>query len=163
VLGPHGLEDGRDQVRTRQRAGRQDHQRGARDTRDLGRDRGAEVGVLAHHDIGSPGTQVVADGRHVTPSALAREVLGELDLGVERHDRSQRGEVEDGRGRGSRLAGGQSLEALRLDPRHLVARPGDGHRVAGGRDRPGEGKQRLQVACPADEREEDPQAGGQRE
>ncbi|HEX6150164.1 MAG TPA: hypothetical protein VFZ39_10390 [Nocardioides sp.] len=106
---------------------------------------------------------MAADRRHVTPSALAREVLGELDLGVERHDRRQWSELEDGRGRGSRLAGGQRREALRLDARHLVARPGDGHRVARGRHRPGEGQQRVEVSGPADEREEEPQTGGQRE
>jgi hypothetical protein len=31
------------------------------------------------------------------------------------------------------------------------------------RHRPGEGQQRVEVSGPADEREEDPQAGGQRE
>lgn len=143
-----------DEFAAQEGAGRQDEHRHAGQAEPLGRDGGAEVRLVPHHDVRPPFAGDVQQGTRALPAAAACEQLLQLPVvpcrvdGRHRHpDRRARVHVRGGT-RGDRREPGP------FDRRDLPPGRRDGHGVPGRRHGPRDGRHRVEVPTAAGEGEE---------
>ncbi len=136
---------------TKEPSGRQDDHADTWEPKPLCGDCGTEIDLVADNEVGVPRAGHLENRRRVPPGAVSSEVLPEVAVLLVRIDLAERLRLTRLR---ARLARRECEEPCSGDRRHEIARTGNPDRVPSALGGTRDGYQRLEVASPADEREQ---------